>query len=113
MYIRVTMQRVRPEQRDLYKRTWEEQAIGVHTLEPGNAHYLFMQDAANENQFIFVAIFKDRAAQQQHLEMPHFKKCKEILKANHIEPENLTIWEASNISPDDAALWRAKAQSLA
>lgn len=108
MYVRVTRQRVKPEQRQVYLKAWAEQSEAMQTDEPGAVNYFFMQDNSDENNFIFVVMFKDRAAQQAHLQTPHFRKCKEILKANGIEPENLTIWEATNIVPDDQAVWQAK-----
>ena len=85
----------------------------MQTEEPGSASYYFMQDENNENNFVFVAVFKDRAAQQEHLLTPHFKKCKEILARHGIEPVNLVIYEAKNLVPGDEAFWQAKARRSA
>ena len=108
MFIRVTAQRVKPEDRETYIKTFVEEARQVQVAEPDNANYYFMQDINDENNFVFVAAFKDRAAFEHHLEMPHFKQYKEIFATRGIKPETTVYWECANIVPDDSFFLRQK-----
>ncbi len=102
MFIRVTAQRVRPEDRELYVRTFVEEAKQVHLTEPDNANYYFLKDVNDENNFIFVAAFKDRAAFESHLLAPHFRNYKDTFAAKGVKAETMVYWECENISPSDS-----------
>lgn len=102
MFIRVTVQKIKPQDRETYVKTFVDEAKQVHLTEPDNANYYFMRDLNDENTFVFVAAFKNRAAFESHLKEPHFLKYKETFAATGIKVESSIYWECENIAPNDA-----------
>jgi 4-carboxymuconolactone decarboxylase len=107
MHIRVNAIRVKPEQRELYRKMLKEETEQVQALEPRDRtrNYYFMQDEKDPNTFLMFAVFADEAAFDEHVASPHFQHYLRQMKDLGIERERIGSWRASNIAPDDRN-WR-------
>lgn len=107
MHIRVNAIRVKPEQRDLYRKMLQEETEKVQALEPRDKtrNYYFMQDVNDPNTFLMFAVFADEAAFREHVDTPHYRHYVQQMKEHGIERERIGSWRATNIVPDDRH-WR-------
>ena len=107
MHIRVNAIRVKPEQRDIYRKMLQEETEKVQALEPRNKtrNYYFLQDNNDPNTFLMFAVFADEAAFQEHVASAHYQHYVRQMKEAGIERERIGSWLATNIVPTDKE-WR-------
>jgi quinol monooxygenase YgiN len=86
--------KVNPAQRNEFL----AQAIQVtepSQAEEGNITYQYYENPDQPNNFVFVEIWKDQTAIQQHEETPHFKKFVSEVEKFLSEPLHAQLFEAS------------------
>lgn len=103
MYIRISVRKVKSDERDFYRAALAEQSRKVLELEPRTRNYYFLQDQNDPDIFFIIAMFQDRAAHEHHINTPHLKQYLQQLRSHGIKPEQIGKWEAVNLVPDDAS----------
>ena len=103
MHSRVNAIRVKPGQRELYRKMLQDEVEQVQALEPRDKtlNDYFMQDMNDANTFLMFAVFRDEAAFDEHVASAHYQHYVRQTKALGIERERIGSWRATNIVPSE------------
>src|SRR6266516_1758779 len=74
MYALVVSLKVKPEHRDRFLATIEDDAICSERDEPGCLRFNVLQEEADQNSFCLYEIYRDKDAFAAHRETPHLKR---------------------------------------
>ncbi len=103
MYAIFATIRVKPEHRERYMEEILHDARGSVLDEPGCLRFDVLVDAADPNTLYLYEIYRDEAAFQTHLTMPHFIKWRDTVRDWH----ELSAVRAFTVFPPEAD-WQAQ-----
>jgi quinol monooxygenase YgiN len=94
---------VKPSALDEFLEVIKEDAVRSESDEPGCIRFDVLRDNVDPLKFYFYEVYKDKAAQQAHRQMPHFAKWAKFKE--HGFDREMVLRATTNIHPTDAE-WR-------
>ncbi len=100
MHIIVVTFQVKPERRQAFLSAAVEDARASTRNEPACLRFDVYNDKTDPNKFVFVEVYRDEAAFQEHMKSPHLATFREATKDVSSAPT--TAVRCSNVFPADA-----------
>jgi (4S)-4-hydroxy-5-phosphonooxypentane-2,3-dione isomerase len=101
VYVVLVTIEIKPEYRDRFIEEMILNAQGSRENEPGCFQFDVVQDEDDPNKIYLYEIYKDRAAFDAHLQMPHFFRWRDTVKDWRASPQ-VTV-KGYTINPPDSA----------
>lgn len=98
--------RIKPELRERFLTTIEDDAICSERDEPGCLRFNVLQDTSDENVYYFFEVYRDEAAYQAHQQTPHYARWREAAAEVLEGPVQRIL--ARTVFPRDADYWEKR-----
>lgn len=92
---------IKPEHRDRFMEEILLDARGSVENEPGCVRFDVLQDDENPNRVYLYEVYRDEAAEEAHLKMPHFIRWENATKDWFARP--MEVINCTSVYPEDSA----------
>ena len=105
MWVKV---RVKPEQRELFLKAIEADALGSERDEPGCMRFNVLHDEQDHNIYYFFEVYRDQAALEAHRAAPHYAVWRAAADTLDGPPE---ATRCQSVFPAAAGYWEKKSSA--
>jgi (4S)-4-hydroxy-5-phosphonooxypentane-2,3-dione isomerase len=94
--------KIRPEMRERFLETIEDDALCSVRDEPGCLRFDVLQDEADENHYYFYEVYRDSDALAAHQQTPHYERWM-VVRGEAVESVERT--QTQTVFPRDSSYW--------
>ena len=102
MLVMVVSVKIRPELREKFLETIEDDATCSVRDEPGCLRFEVLQDEADENHYYFIEVYRDKDALAAHQQTPHYARWMAV-RGEAVESAERTV--TNSVIPRDPSHW--------
>jgi autoinducer 2-degrading protein len=102
MLVMIVSVKIKPELRQRFLETIEDDAICSVRDEPGCVRFDVLQDESDENRYYFYEVYRDNDALEAHQQTPHFERW---MKVRGEAVESVERTQTRSVFPRDPAYW--------
>jgi quinol monooxygenase YgiN len=103
VHVIVAKIQMKPEFREKFLELMLDDARGSVENEPGCLQFSVVQDEKDPSQILLFEIYRDRAAFEAHMQMPHYLRWDNGVRDWYAAP--IEVWQGPNLYPPDTA-WK-------